>query len=350
LAVPYSVGYTLSAVFWRTLICFVMTLALLGQASFTSARTPDDTFYSRQWYLPQIGAPRAWDRTTGSPVVVVAVIDTAMDIDHEDLKDNIWMNAKEIFGNGADDDGNGYVDDVHGWNFTNNSNDVRPHGAGATEHGYIHATLVASLIAAKGNNATGIAGVAWNARIMPLVALDAEGGGSTADVGRAIRYAADNGASIINLSLEGYADASEVDDALVYARSKGVLTVSAAGNAEVPEGIDLDKVRVYPACLSLDAQYGTIGVGSTDVFDERAYYANYGSCIQVSAPGDDLFGAKPSYGAAGTSSTQAVSGYGGGYSGTHYGERRARGPSSGTGAPRKNRTGEAGYCGSRVGR
>lgn len=308
--------YTPAVLFKRIFALLTVFLTMGSQASLAMAKTPDDTFYSKQWYLTQIGAERAWDRTTGSPVVVVAVVDTAMDIDHEDLKDNIWTNTREIFGNGIDDDQNGYVDDLHGWNFTNASNDVRPHGAGATEHGYVHATLVASLIAAKGNNGIGIAGIAWNARIMPLVALEPNGGGNTSDVANAVRYAADNGASVINLSLEGYSDASEVDEALSYARSKGVLTVAAAGNAKEPEGIDLGDVKVYPACLSLNATYGTFGVGSTDAWDRKAYFANYGPCIQVSAPGDDLFGAKPSYGAPGTSSTALSSGYGGGYSGT----------------------------------
>jgi subtilisin family serine protease len=273
------------------------------------AKTPNDTFYGQQWYLPQLGAERAWDRTTGSASVIVAVVDTTMDVDHEDLKQNIWRNEDEIFGNGIDDDLNGFVDDVNGWNFVTDSNNVRPGLETDGELGYIHATLVASLIAARGDNGIGIAGVAWGVRIMPVVALDTDGNGSTADVARAIRYAADNGAQIINLSLEGYGDIPDVDAALAYAHNKNVLTVAAAGNAEEAEGIDLDQgISVYPACLSKDLVSGVVGVGSTGQDDRKALYANYGSCIQLSAPGADIFGARPS--------VEGSAGYEGGFSGT----------------------------------
>lgn len=305
--------YTLWTVFRRFFVS--ITTVLLTCSSVVPAawaRTPDDTFYSRQWYLTQIGAEQAWDVTTGSRDVVVAVVDTAMDIDHEDLKENIWMNEKEIPNNQLDDDGNGLIDDVHGWNFQNNTNDVRPQDPGAghrAEQGYVHATLVASLIGARGNNGKGVTGLAWDVRIMPVVALDAEGGGSTTDVARAIRYAANNGAHIINLSLEGYGDAPEVDDAVSYARGRGVLTIAAAGNAPEFEGINVDTTKVFPVCLSGDAAYGLLGVSSTDEFDERAPYANYGSCVQVSAPGNNVFGARPS-------ALASVPGYDGGFSGT----------------------------------
>lgn len=303
--------YTPPTLLRRLLVSSVTALfALGGLVPSALALTPNDVYYGRQWYLPQIGAPEAWDRTTGSPAVVVAVVDTAMDIDHEDLKGNIWTNAGEIFGNGIDDDGNGFIDDVHGWNFLNDTFEVRPNVKGAySEDGYVHATLVASLIAAKGNNATGIAGVAWNARIMPVVALDAQGSGYTKDVASAIRYAVDNGAHIINLSLEGYEDSEEVDDAIAYAREHNVLTVAAAGNSDSWEGYDLDAFPVYPACLSLDAAYGLIGVGSTDRGDRHASYANFGSCVLVSAPGDDIFGAIVSPDGTGSA-------YEGGFSGT----------------------------------
>ena len=273
------------------------------------ALTPDDTFYAKQWYLLQIQAEKAWDITTGSPDVIVAVVDTAMDIDHEDLKENIWTNTRETFGNSVDDDGNGFADDIHGWNFLDRSNDVRPRDGAGTEHGRVHATLVASLIAARGNNGVGIAGVAWRIKIMPVVALDADGGGSTGDVANAIYYAVNNGADIINLSLEGYQDAPDVDAAIAHARSMGVLTVAAAGNAEEVAGVDVDMQRVFPVCLSTDTSFGLIGVGSTDRADRRAAFANYGSCIQVSAPGDDVFGAQPTDPSTGA-------GYGSGFSGT----------------------------------
>lgn len=305
--------YTLPVLMRRFLTALLVTVSsVAGMVPTAFARTPNDTFYSQQWYLKQINAEQAWDTTTGSPVVVVAVIDTAMDIDHEDLRDNIWTNAAEIFGNGIDDDNNGYIDDVHGWNFERSGWDVRPNSVGASRHGLVHATLVASLIAARGDNGIGMAGVAWNVRIMPLVALDAQGSGSSETVARAIRYAVQNGATIINVSLEGYEDDMGIEEALIDARSRGVLTVAAAGNAEEEVGIDVDAVRVYPVCLSLDAKFGVVGVGSTDRGDEKAPFANTGSCIQVSAPGDDIFGARPTA----TSGTALTSGYEGGWSGT----------------------------------
>src|SRR3989304_2363874 len=128
------------------------------------ARVSDDTFYTKQWYLRQIGASAAWEKTTGSDQVVVAVIDTGVAIDHEDLRDNIWTNTREIPGNSVDDDRNGCVDDVHGWNFLTKAGDVRPKEDGSTEAGYVHGTLVASLIGARGNNGIGVTGVNWRVK------------------------------------------------------------------------------------------------------------------------------------------------------------------------------------------
>jgi subtilisin family serine protease len=290
---------------------FAALVSTLGFVSVVQARVPDDTFYGRQWYLHQINAEQAWDKTVGSSSVIVAVIDTGFDIDHEDLKDNIWTNPKEIPGNGIDDDRNGYVDDVHGWNFVTDSNNVRPRDMGTGGDLYIHGTLVASLIGARGNNGIGITGVAWNVKIMPLTALDDMGEGSTERVADAIRYAVLNGAHLINLSLEGYTRTQDVEDALAFARSRGVLTMAAAGNSEFPDGEDLDVVRVYPVCLSQDQQFGVVGVGGTDTLDQKAEYANYGSCVDLSAPASDLFGARPM-----SSATTTQPGYEGGYSGT----------------------------------
>lgn len=279
------------------------------------AKAPDDTFYPRLWYLRQIGAEAAWEKTTGSDQVVVAVIDTGVAIDHEDLRDNIWTNAADIPSNGADDDGNGFVDDVHGWNFLTKTGDVRPREDGSTDAGFVHGTLVASLIGARGNNGIGVTGVAWRVKIMPVVALDETGGGSSSDVAEAIRYAVENGAHIINLSLEGYTDSADLSDALSFATSRGVLTVAASGNApEDPNGIDLDVLRVYPACLSRDPSYGVIAVGGTDTLDQKALYSNYGSCVNVLAPSYDLFGARPVSLAA--TSSDARNGYEGGFNGT----------------------------------
>lgn len=292
-----------------------MLLASSGFGALAQARVPNDTFYPQQWYLRQINAEAAWDKTTGSSQVVVAVIDTGVDIEHEDLRENIWTNARELPENGVDDDKNGFVDDVHGWNFFANSNDVSPRAQGSSEDGFIHGTLVASLIAARGGNDIGVAGVAWNVKIMPLTALDGMGFGSSDDVADAISYAVSNGAQIINLSLEGYTNSTDITAALAYARSKGVLTVAASGNApDNPTGYDLDILPVYPACLSSDPSLAVMAVGGTDTLDQKSPYSNYGACVNVMAPSFDLFGARPVSLLA--TSTGAKSGYEGGFSGT----------------------------------
>ncbi len=134
---------------------------------------PDDPHYTEQWGLPRIRAPEAWDLTTGDDLII-AVIDTGVDLDHPDLVGKLWTNADEIPDNGLDDDGNGYVDDSHGWDFVND--DAEP------QDDYWHGTHVAGIAAADTDNGQGVAGVSWGARIMPLKVLDASGEGSYTDV------------------------------------------------------------------------------------------------------------------------------------------------------------------------
>jgi len=300
----------------RKISVIVICAVFASQAVFLSAaaKEPNDTFYFKQWYLEQIHAPEAWDKTTGSKSVTVAVIDTRIDIEHEDLKDNVWTNSDEIPDNGIDDDENGYADDVHGWNFLTGTNDILPIREGSTDEAFSHGTLVASLIGARGGNGIGIAGVAWNVSIMPLVVLDQNGGGSTIDVAQAVRYAAQNGADVINLSIEGFLHDPGFDDAVEFAKSNGVLTVAAAGNGVSVSGSDLDVAPVYPACLSGIGIYGVIGVGGTDREDAKAPYSNYGSCVDVSAPGEDIFAARPVV--KSVTGEIVEPGYSGGWSGT----------------------------------
>lgn len=290
-----------------------MILGIQGFASIAQAKTPDDTFYFKQWYLQQIRAEEAWEKTTGSKQVVVAVIDTTVDIDHEDLRGNIWTNPNEVAGNGIDDDGNGFIDDIHGWNFVDDSAELRPNAEDRQE-AFVHGTLVASLIGAEGNNSRGIAGVAWHVSIMPLVGLDASGSGSTVDVANAVNYAVLHGADIINLSIEGHLRDPLLDEAIAFARSRGVLTVAAAGNSAYLFGSNLDEMPVYPACLAKEGFYGVISVSGTDQADAQAPYANYGSCVDLSAPGTDFFGARPPV--IDDSGAYLEPGYAGGYSGT----------------------------------
>lgn len=275
-----------------TVACFGLTPLALAQTA-TPVQT-NDTFLSRQWYLDAIHAREGWRSTTGSRDVVVAVIDSGVDIDHEDLRGNIWTNAKEIAGNGKDDDKNGYPDDVHGWNFVSDNPDVRPTSTpGGIEEAWIHGTVVSSIIGGVGNNDIGISGVAWRVRIMPLVVLDTDGNGRDDQLIKAVRYAMANGADIINFSLVGYEPDALLAEAIRDATEKGLLVVSAAGNGELPGGVDMDRTPGYPACDKGASSLGKLTVTAIDRKNRKVSRANFGSCVDVSAPGGDMFAARP---------------------------------------------------------
>ena len=274
----------------------------------------NDTFLPKQWYLDSIHAREGWMASTGSADVVVALIDTAVDIDHPDIKPNLWVNDQEIAGNGKDDDGDGYVDDVNGWNFLSASGTVKPKVASDNlREAFMHGTAVASLIAAAGNNDIGISGVAWRAKLMPLVALSQDGYGRDQDVIAAIRYAVAHGADIINLSFMGSEFDRSLADAIREATSQGVLVVSAAGNGEKKAGDDLDALPSYPACDKGAAGRGSLTVSGLTSAGQKANYANFGSCVDVSAPGSDIFAARPTYD---RETGSPAAGYVGGLSGT----------------------------------
>lgn len=259
---------------------------------------PNDSLWSNQWYLRQIRAPEAWTVTTGTSRVIVAVIDGGVDIDHPDLHENVWRNEKEVPGDRIDNDGNGYVDDVYGWNFVMRSNDVRPmYKTRQADEAWSHGTIVASLIAAKGNDEQGMAGVAWNAKFMPLVVLDADGGGEVRNVISALRYAVNHGASIVNLSLVGTEEDPNLQEMIQRAKDAGVLVVAATGNTdEGKAGQNLDEAPLYPVCGD-GASNDVLGVSGTDTLDQKAPYANYGRiCTDVAAPAQQLFAARPTYG------------------------------------------------------
>ncbi|MDD4333004.1 MAG: S8 family serine peptidase [Patescibacteria group bacterium] len=259
------------------------------------AATPNDQYYKTQWYLDKIKALSAWDIASRSPHITIAVIDSGIQIDHPDLKNNIWQNSGEIFNNGIDDDGNGFIDDVNGWDFINNTPDPSPRfEKNFTEAGIIHGTLVASIAAASGNNAAGIAGVTWQAKIMPLRVLNDRGEGKVTDVVRAIDYAINNGADIINLSFVGFNYSQGLEEAVTRAYKAGVIIVAAAGNElEQGSGYNLDKNPMYPVCY--DGKNGEnmiIGVAATDAIDQKTAFSSYGfRCVDIMAPGVSVFGA-----------------------------------------------------------
>lgn len=262
-----------------------------------AARVTDDTYFDSLWHLKKIGAPEAWETTLGFEGVIVAVIDTGVDIDHPDLKDNIWRNMGEIPGNGADDDGNGYVDDVNGWDFVDGDSDPRPVIASGDERlGAAHGTISAGVIAAKGDNGRGIVGVTWQTKVMPLRALGTDGQGDPLDVVRAVEYAVKNGAKVINLSLVGSVRDDLLRIALRRAYDAGVFVVAAAGNApDGGEASDLDRTPRYPVCLDEGADENFVyGVAATDEDDRRAAFSNYGAgCIDLSAPGSRFISTVP---------------------------------------------------------
>lgn len=243
-----------------------------------------------------IDAPEAWDISTGSPNVIVAVIDSGIAYDHPDLAPNIWTNPEEIAGNGVDDDGNGFVDDVHGWDFLMNDSapmdpvDLNPGGNEG------HGTHVAGTIAGAGNNGTGITGVMWTARLMALKAGGVDRSLSATAIISAIHYAVAKGARVINASFIGADCSLAFYDAVSAANAAGVLFVAAAGNGG-NDGIgdDNDNVPNFPSNFSAPsvcngqqkaALENVIAVAATDQHDQLATFSNFGATtVQVAAPG-----------------------------------------------------------------
>lgn len=296
--IVYTMRFALSV---RVISGFVLSVALLSaipaQAATFVIPTDVNPYWKKQWYLRQIQAPEAWKALPNAlGDVTVAVIDAGVDITHPDLKDAIWTNPREVAGNGLDDDQNGFVDDMHGWNFVKNSNDVRPQEIrNQLEEAWSHGTFVASLIGARSAGRIGMVGVNQSVKIMPLNALDGDGFGTIPNVLKAIRYAVNQGASIINLSLAGFDDSQELDEMIKRARDAGVLVIAATGNGTTTAGRDIDRQPVYPVCFDQQAN-NVVGVSGTDSLDQHAEYANFGlRCTDLSAPGFDLFGARPSY-------------------------------------------------------
>ncbi len=290
-------------------------LAIPGGQAFAAPRATNDPFFEEQTYLHHIGAPEAWNHSLGFEGVIVAVIDSGVDIRHPDLRDNIWRNVREIPGDGIDNDGNGYIDDVHGWDFVDSDNDPRPTPSPGDLVGTNHGTVSAGIIAARGDNGIGISGVTWQTTIMPLRALGSDGSGDPTAVVRAIEYAMNNGAKVINLSFTGPVEGETLRIAVRRAYERGVFVVAAAGNA--PEGgvaQDLDARPLFPVCLDAGESENFIyGVAAVDAEDRKASFSNYGAgCVDGAAPGTRFIGTQY-YDA---SSPAFADPYGGYYNGT----------------------------------
>ena len=255
----------------------------------------NDTHLSRQWHLEQarrngISALEAYEnrRRDSRETVIVAVVDTGVDYNHEDLRDVIWTNEGEIPGNGIDDDGNGYIDDIHGINTLKRDRDGVATGEMMDTHG--HGTHVSGIIGASQNNNRGIAGVASNVRIMGIRTVPNSGDEKDTDVIESFLYAAKNGAKLINCSFgkshnEGGMAVSETIDYIF--NEYGTIVVAAAGN----DGKNIDRSKVYPASFENDS---LIVVASTTNRGRLSYFSNYGvKNVDIAAPGSSIYSTVP---------------------------------------------------------
>jgi len=246
---------------------------------------PNDPMLSSLWGLVNTGqnngtpgvdvnVQNLWDFSNTERDVVVAVIDTGVDYNHEDLAATIWINTDEIENNGVDDDANGYIDDFHGYDFAyNDSNPLDDFG---------HGTHVAGTIGAVGNNEIGVTGVSNNVQIMPVKFLGSSGGGTAQNAVLAIQYAVNNGAHIINASWGGSGFSQAIYDAISDANDAGVLFIAAAGNSTS----DNDALSHYPSSYDLD---NIIAVAAIDRFGNLSTFSNWGlRSVDIAAPGTDI--------------------------------------------------------------
>jgi subtilisin family serine protease len=265
---------------------------------------PNDENFSNQWHLDNTGqvfvhdyyghnysgipdadidAPEAWDIETGSPNMTIAIIDTGIDYTHPDLTAKIWNNTDEIPGNGIDDDHNGYIDDVMGWDFVYNDSDPKD--------GMGHGTMCAGVAGADSNNSIWGAGVAWGCKIMPVRIFDDNGYGTVSNAAKGIRYVADNGANVCSMSF-GFGNLSTLKTAIDYAYGKGVFLCAAAGNSNSSQ-------KLFPAGYN-----NVVAVAMTNQNDSRCspkdwnapgWGSEYGDWVDIAAPGNIIYSTMPTY-------------------------------------------------------
>jgi subtilisin family serine protease len=257
---------------------------------------PNDENFSKQWGLHNTGqdggtpdadidAPEAWNISTGSSDVVVALIDSGIDYTHPDLEENIWVNEDEIPDNDIDDDENGYIDDIISWDFIENDADPKDL--------HSHGTHCSGITCAVTNNDIGIAGIACDCKVMPVRIADVYWDTTLDIVAKGIKYAADNGADVISMSFGWYSPYNLLEDAVDYAYERDVVLVASAGN----DGI---QNKIYPAAFS-----NVIGVAGINRNNNRLNYyyeivnvwiiSNYGSWVDVAAPAQEIFSTMPTY-------------------------------------------------------
>lgn len=294
-------------------VCMLMVLTAFSAVATTtkqeksslvlSSVTPNDPGFSKQYYLQtthrlmfvrinlfgkipflfpipvkpdtDIDAPEAWGIETGSSDVVIAFVNSGIDYTHPDLKANIWNNTDEIPNNDIDDDDNGYIDDVMGWNFVQNNSDPKDE--------YYYGTVCAGIAGAVSNNGIGVAGICWNCSLMPLKVMNETGVSYWEDITKAIRYAADNGAKVICIAPGDYTAPTFVLDAVNYAYNKGVFLC-----AEVALNNKADKF--YPA-----AYENVTAVAGINSVNKALYMTNYGDWVDICAPGSIGYTTTPTY-------------------------------------------------------
>lgn len=269
------------------IFCFFVSTALP-----IFALTPDDKYVDEQWYLETIDAFTAWDTHTGDGSVVVAVLDTGIDLDHPDLEGNIWVNEGEIAGDGIDNDDNGWIDDVNGYDFVDDDGSPIPTQGEVFDEGALsHGTVIAGIIGAVGDNNEGIAGIVWDVQLMSVRILNNEGIGDSNLARQGVAYAVANGADVINLSFTGFDFDENLRREIKKAYEAGVVVVAAMGNGE-DGGINVDHQPIFPACYGeVEDEDWILGVAATDEDDVKADFSNYGAqCTNISAPGENIFG------------------------------------------------------------
>lgn len=244
---------------------------------------PNDPSFSLQWGLDHatdvadVNGPEAWESVRGSPSITIGVVDTGGDLTHSDLRDRWWKNEREVPGNGVDDDRNGFIDDIDGWDFANNDNNPSPGGWVGW-----HGTAVAGTAAAASNNSTGVAGVDWGAKVIPIRVFWDSGWASDTNVARGISYAVAQGAGVVNLSLGASAPLVATEAAIRDAYAAGVVVVAARGNSG-------SETLFYPACSDVGGQNTTVAVAALDSTGSRASFSSYGPCTDISAPGAGIY-------------------------------------------------------------
>lgn len=262
-------------------------------------KTPNDTDFSKLYGMKNsgqsggvagadIGATVAWEETTGSKNVIVGIIDSGMDYNHPDLKDNVWSNPGETGidangndkrSNGIDDDANGFVDDYHGWDFSNNDNDPMDDNG--------HGTHVAGTIGGVGNNENGVVGVNWNVSMVPIKVFSGAGSTTTDILVKGVDYATKLGVFVSNNSWGGGAYSDAIFSAIKSASDKNILFIAAAGN----DSDNNDVGDHYPCNYDLP---NIISVAAINRKDQVSAFSNYGSAtVDVAAPGEDIYSTLP---------------------------------------------------------